>query len=254
MDKYASLESYSSFEKPKLERYSSLHIKVTRLLQLILYNPNSSYEVDMKKYLTVYLETIPNLTFYFYSYRSQPNPIEIKDHDLFVRGEEGWMPYILRKTLAAIHHCVSNLANEPFDYLIRSNISTVVNYKQFPYEELIGKHYATTWAFTLNWLNPGSGITDERLFGLRFASGTNIILSREAARYISENRLQADETVQDDVAIGELLSHSPYPLYQLRNTMKFASDSPPMGFTYRHKSSDRKHDATLMKKLLLAIV
>ena len=219
-----------------------------RILNLILYNANVAYEADMKMYLTAYLKTVPHVSFYFYCYREQEAEVVIDGHDMFIQGKEGWMPHILRKTMIAIHHSIMELPH--FDYLIRSNISTAINYANFPYEELSNKDFATTWAFTLNWLSPEHGVPDQRLFGLRFASGTNIILSRAAAMFLSTHRLEVDESVQDDVAIGELLSHSPYRLYQLTNFMRYKSDSPIIGFTYRHKSNNRNHDALLMRDLL----
>jgi len=219
-----------------------------RILNLILYNPTVAYEADMKMHLTAYLKTVPHVSFYFYCYREQQAEVVIDGHDIFIRGTEGWMPHILRKTMIAIHYSVTELPH--FDYLVRSNISTAVNYGKFPYEELCNRDFATTWAFTLNWLSPEHGVSDQRLFGLRFASGTNIILSHDAAMFLSTHRSEVDESVQDDVAISELLSYSPYRLYQLTNVMRYQSDSPITGFTYRHKSNNRNQDAQLMQELL----
>lgn len=224
------------------------------VLNLILYNSTVPNEVAMRCHLTKYLESVPNVIFYFYSYREiQDAEIEVDGQDIYILGKEAFVPNILQKTIAAIRYCVSTSIS--FDYLIRSNISTVINYQQFPANELVGRHYASTLLHTLSWMDPPSGITDDRLFGLRFASGTNIILSREATTYLSEHYTDIDYSLMDDVAIGELLSHSPYASHQLSNGMRYASDSswPLTGFTYRHKTNDRMKDATAMGELLDAL-
>lgn len=251
---YATIHEYHSFDRVYKERYNDSYKE--HVVLLILYNPNSDYEQIMKGHLTTYLETVKNITFYFIAFRDQHDhlTIDTNSHCMFFKGTEGFMPNILQKTLHALEY---TLANIPFTYIIRSNISTVIDMSHFPYNEMIGKDYASGWTFTLNWLNPFSGIHDRRLFGLRFASGTNIILSRNAVQYIIDHKHNVDETIMDDVAIGLLLSTSPYNLHQLSNIVEInqvTSTHPLHRLAYRHKSKDRMEDAEMMHQLILRII
>jgi hypothetical protein len=73
----------------------------------------------------------------------------------------------LHKTLEALAYCARNYA---FDFCVRSNVSTVIDFARLPLGELDeGVQYASTYI----WHGDAP-----------FASGTNIFLSRAAVAYV----------------------------------------------------------------------
>ena len=97
------------------------------LLNLIIYNPSIPYEKSFYKILSSYLKTVPFIHAYFISYRNQINEIEIEDDILFINGNETMIPGVLSKTITALRYCVHEL-HIPFNYFIRSNISTWIDF------------------------------------------------------------------------------------------------------------------------------
>src|SRR5665647_1349838 len=95
-----------------------------RIVNLILYSDTPQYNL-MRDYLRSYLRTIPNLTYYFYRFEPALVPDHIITGDtLLIRGKESRNPGILRKTIRAFELMVPR----KFDYIIRTNISTVVDF------------------------------------------------------------------------------------------------------------------------------
>jgi hypothetical protein len=231
---YATLSNYVSFTKSeKQEKEHFQEKEMPLLLNLIIYNPSSSHEQEMKSILTPYLEKVPRLTFYYIAFRNQSEAIIVdeQDHTIWVKGTEGFIPGILEKTMVAMKH----LRERPYDYLIRSNISTVINWSNFPTEEIKDHGYSS--ANVLRFLP-----------GLPFAQGTNIILRRDRAEYLMDHEKEMDWTIIDDVAIAQLLI--PLGIYQLELPIQVNSETP-YGFVYRNRTDgNRGEDVARMKRLV----
>ena len=185
------------------ENYSSYIpiVKKSKYLNLIIYNPHSEYERKMKDILHSYLKTVPDLTFYFITSRPQYQTIEIdkNEHILYVQGEENYIPAILIKTMKALEYT----RELSYDYMIRSNISTVIDWSKFPTSEIKEHGYSST---NIIWFIPD----------LPFAQGSNIILNRETTHYLIDHEPKLDYTIIDDVAIAQVL---PKP-YQIQNSIR----------------------------------
>ena len=233
--------------KTKKREFFSDHIGKP-LLNLIIYNPQNEYEKYMKTCLQRYLQKVPFLTFFFIAFRNQEKEIVVEDDCLYFKGEEGFLPHILNKTVLAIRYCIDQ--HIPFDYLIRSNISTAIQFSKFPYEELINIDYASSCVYNLQWTDPPFGIHDHRYKGLLFAQGTNIILSKKMVEYVLSHQHELNREIIDDVAIGLLLRYvtNIHPLQQM--IIYNDTDVPMDRFVYRHKSIDRWNDAKRMEQLL----
>lgn len=204
------------------------------LLNLIIYNHSEKYEQQMKSILMPYLERIPNLTFYFISFRDQTKDIDVdeKEHMIWIKGIEGFIPGILKKTIEAM----KLLRNKPYDYLIRSNISTVFQWSNFPAEELQEHGYSSA---NVIYFIPN----------LPFGQGTNIILRRDSSEYLIDNEKDIDWKIIDDVAIAQILLPE-YGIHALDNPIEVNSENPN-SFVYRNKTDwNRDEDVARMKKLV----
>ena len=193
-----------------------------KLLILFIYSDNELYR-KMLEIQRTYVNNFENVTSYFIEMReTQTNPVEIEDDFIFVRGKEGLLR-ILYKTVESIKYILdqpptmlrsnisgslqeSSTATSPhYDFILRTNISTIVN---IPLVLSKLTTYPKTGIYTsglvnvLKRLDPASGVKDPNFIGIRFASGTSIILSNDVARNLVENRNKLRRDVIDDVSIA----------------------------------------------------
>jgi len=61
--------------------------------------------------------------FFLFCSEHVKNPVEIKDDSIYIRGKESFKPGIYYKTLEGMRWALT----EPFDYLIRTNLSSYIN-------------------------------------------------------------------------------------------------------------------------------
>ena len=218
------------------------------ILNLIIYNESSSYEREFYKVLSPYLQTIPFVKTYFITFREQSKPIMIEKDIMYVQGKENMIPGVLDKSIQALEYCVNQ--NIPFDYFVRSNISTFIHYERFPFIELVSNttlHNTSTSVLRV-YLPSSTYQVGVNHIGFRHSQGTNIILSREATLYLLEHKNKLDRTVIDDIAIN-LVVQEKYPIIPLRAT-QCTSTPDERTFTYRHKTDDRERDVKMMKRLI----
>jgi len=246
---YSLFRHYQSFEEESfLEGYSDSI--PPRILNIIIYHPESSHERDMKNILARYLETQSHVTFYFVAFRPQSEEVIEEDHVLYFQGKEGFVPEILNKTMLALRYALSK---GDYSYIVRSNISTIINYRLFPYEAIDKHGYCSTEVFDVWRLDVPFGIVDERYFKIKYAQGTDIFLSREVAQYLIDHDGELNRTVIDDVAIGILLQ--PFPIHQLSPRLMYNGSYQPNQFTYRQKMDDRRQeDVQRMDRIMHAIM
>lgn len=219
------------------------------LLNLILYNDIPIYN-EMKDILTNYLLT-QNIKFFFYCYKEDlDQEYKIDGNILYIRGKETYLPGILEKTIKAIEIC----QQFEFDYILRSNISTIVNI------DLLNKYlqkntidYGGSSIYNLQWLDPASGITDHRYRGTRFIHGTGIILSRKATELLIADKNKINYNIIDDVSLG--LFFKQYfkkikGIGQVYNSTKYINNI----IFYRNKNNNRKIDIENMKNIISDII
>jgi hypothetical protein len=170
---------------------------------------------------------------------------------LYLPGKETYIPGILDKTIKAFEF----VKDKSFDYLIRSNISTIINFNylssiltQYPITVGGGIVYKHTW-----------GGKDHKRYYTNFPSGTAMILSKPILVELVDKKDKIDYTIIDDLEIGYVLEKEfPYlPFYSLENYFAYVDEKTDMDqldykniIFYRNKSDDRKHDIQNMKKIV----
>ena len=173
-----------------------------KILNLVLFS-NDQYFDSMKEFTSVYYKSFPSVKTLYYKYTpSIEKDFLIEDDVLHIKGHESRIPGILLKTLKAFRYVVNT--NEDFDYVLRTNISTVVNfdlliknisiYPSIYYDGILCK---------LKYITKDSGI-DNKFQNMPYVSGLGILLSYDALKYIVYNDHLVDTNVIDDVAIGIL--------------------------------------------------
>ena len=172
------------------------------ILNLVLYSTDNGGSYDKMKELTQsYYKQFSNVKTVYYRFEKNiKTPYELKGNVLLVKGEETYIPGILQKTVDAFEYFKPSL--NQYDFIIRSNISTIIQFDKLSDELRVNP---IQYGCGLCW-----GIENadkpEKDRGHIYSSGTSIILSSATVSRILENKQFMDETVIDDVSIGELIS------------------------------------------------
>ena len=270
--------------KPVIESFNN--IKEIKLLNIIIYTKTIPYEIEMKKILEEHHKNYQtNIKYFFITFDEfQIEDVVLENENtISFKGKDSLVPGVLDKTIRGFDYIV-NILNIDFDYLIRSNISTVIDFNYFPLLELKLKNaqYAGGKLWDVTIIDATSGITNIDVEKVRkdriqqkytqpqlneihtFVSGACYILSNKAIKYILDNQSKFDYDVIDDVAIGLLIS-SHFKPYELDNKMlclgdeSFSITSETSGliyyngvkkFIFRNKSNDRSKDITRMANII----
>lgn len=212
------------------------------IVNIILYQEAEPYERFMKMELEKWLARCASVVPLFIVYRTnQSEPLVHDQNVLSFRGEEGLIPQVLDKTMMAIQYARDRYQPE---FIVRSNISTFIQFYYFPYHELRDEPhgYATTCLITVNETMDYYGTTLRHL-GTCFASGTNIILRRDAIETLLQRKTELDRSVIDDVSIGLVLG-KPYECVS-----KMAFNQCVDTFVVRNRSTHRIEDLKRLKAL-----
>lgn len=195
-----------------------------------MYKVLSSHYARYKELDTFFIVQSPDLTTHY----------RIEGDKIYIKGTESFIPGILQKTIEAM--IIAKAEN--YDFVIRSNSSTVINYSRL--ELFIQKaKEANIDCFTgyrqvLQWIRPSDGIVDEKYFGTVFASGAMFVLSRNAVKELIRFRHLIDFTVIDDVAIGIFFNRiSQFPIVQI----------DPKYFIFNNKNLDFKSKKEWLTKV-----
>lgn len=173
-----------------------------RVLLLVIHQIGSPYD-EMYEVQSAHYARYASLDTYFVCFSETiERDFCIEGDILYLRGTESRVPGLLQKTIEAML-----LANaQSYDFVIRSNSSTLINFDQLlgflRYAQDNAIHILAGSRQTLAWPDPDSGITDQKYFGTVFAGGTMIVLSRYATEKLLRYRHFLDYSVVDDVAIG----------------------------------------------------
>jgi len=179
-----------------------------KFINLVLFSkspPEQNHYENMKSILERYYSIYNNVKTIFYLCDPSIDTDFILDRNiLYIKEEDTFIPGILKKTIKAFEYIAGNLNIFDFDYIIRSNVSTLVNFKLLE-DELKNNPinvYGGGKINNLQWL--GGGIEDNTWFGTLFISGTSIILTKEGLKFILVNKDKIRYDIIDDVAIGIL--------------------------------------------------
>jgi hypothetical protein len=175
-----------------------------KILHLVLYSNSKKkeYYEEMQKLTAQYYKKFENVRTIYYKYTDISEEYYLQDNILHIKGTESFIPGVLDKTIKAFEYMVQNKILDNYDVVVRSNISTVINFDLLTnYFQFKGvPYYAGAKVENLQW--EGGGITDHKWFGTQFACGISIILSNDAVRYMIQNKENIRMDIIDDVSIA----------------------------------------------------
>ena len=237
-----------------------------KVINLILYSPSPEYD-QMKEILSTYLSKA-GIEHYFYCYvKTLPGDEEVEhwrdskdfaivDNMLYIRGEESFLPGVLNKTIEALQV----VQDKEYDYVIRTNVSSIVDFELFLPYLTAGKYdYAGPIYYTGCYVDVPSGTTPEKHAIYKehhFIGGLCLVLSKKAIKMLVEDAevLRAFGVV-DDLAIGwyfhersHLIKRAGVPAMSCVawNATELQDDK----IVYRNKSGDRAVDVANMKRIV----
>jgi len=181
-----------------------IQLNKNKILHLVLFShDNNNIYNSMYNILSTYYNKFSNITTIFYLFsKNIQQPYELINNVLYIKGDESYVPGILDKTLLALSF-FENEINNQFDYVIRSNISTIVNFDVLINLLAISNiEYGAGFLNNLNWQDPNSGVINTKYYGTIYGSGTSIILSKKYALLLVTNKDKLNKELIDDLAIG----------------------------------------------------
>ena len=199
------------------ETYETYGEKI-KFLNLVLFSPGKEYEQMYELTRRFYLQ-FSNVDTIYYVYDENIDSEYNYDQEknlLRIRGKETYLPGILEKTIKTFHF-VPTLGKQ-YDYIIRSNISTLVDFNKLSDVLTTTKiHYGGGLTMTLSkeWRDPNCGIHDDRYQGVTYASGTCMMFSNELFQKMLSMTDRIDYNVIDDVSIGQFIMKE-FPDYTLK--------------------------------------
>lgn len=238
------------------ESYSSSQPSI---LHLVLYSTESHYQ-KMYEQTRRYYQSLPNVRTLYYSY--SPNlssDYQIDGDMLYIKGRETYLPGILLKTIKAFEIGLT-LGN--FDYIIRSNTSTVVDIPRLtPLLQKNKVQYGGSFIHNLQWIDPAGGIVDNTLWGTRYASGTCIVFDQQTLQSVLKQKEKLNQSVIDDVAIGlwvKAVHPNLQPVGFLEHfrtidssaTLDSVLKQDSQIIFYRNRTSDRIQDAQQIQRIV----
>ena len=173
-----------------------------KYVNLVLYSDDREYN-EMKEITQGYYKKFENVKTIYYKYDEKINEEYLMEGDVLkIKGKDTYVPGILEKTVKAMEY----VENDEYDYFVRSNISTIVDFKLL--DEELKKNpmeYGGGLINNLQRLDESAGIKDKTHFGLNYVSGTAIIMSKNTLKEMIKQKDKIDYKIVDDVSIGLLM-------------------------------------------------
>lgn len=179
-----------------------------KVLILSIFNETDYYK-KMKNIQMKYVNNNEHIDYYFITFKTfMSKNVEIINNIIYVKGVETAMN-ILEKTIVALDYLI-NIKKNTYDYIIRTNISTIFNYTlliQYLHSIPQNDIYIGGIFFKLAWLDYKYGINDYKidlysLQNLYYFQGTGITMSFDVVQCILQNKINLKYDIIDDVAIG----------------------------------------------------
>lgn len=228
-----------------------------KYVNLVLYSDDREYN-EMKEITQKYYKKFENVKTIYYKYDEKINEEYLMEGDVLkIKGKETYVPGILEKTVKAMEY----VENDEYNYLVRSNISTIVDFKLL--DEELKKNpieYGGGLINNLQRLDENAGIKDNAHFGLNYVSGTAIIMSKNTLKEMIKQKDKIDYKIVDDVSIGLLMRFlKKEPVLVKEGSFLIVSDvngdadkivkmiSEKPYIFYRNRNNDRKTDVKQMR-------
>ena len=174
-------------------------------LNLVLTSDDKYYNM-MYDITSNYYKKFNNVKTIYYMFSNEIEDDYMLDNNiLYIKGNETFRPGILDKTVKTFLYFKNDYEN--YDYIVRSNISTIVNFNLL--EILLNNtkiEYGGSPVWRLNGLLEKDGIMKPEYVNINFVQGNSIIISKNMIQKIIDNIQFIDYDVIDDVAIGMLIN------------------------------------------------
>ena len=223
-----------------------------KILHLVLYSNNKEYDM-MYDVTRNYYKNFTTITTIYYKFSDKYKVITLKDDILHIPGKETYIPGILDKTIEAYKYYYND--NNTYDYIIRSNISTVINFKLLMLYLIKNPfQYGGGMIIATHWEDNDNGVISRKYWQTPYVSGTAIIMSHEMFNKFMSKIDFIDHKQIDDAAIGRLMLDQ-FPDIKVHDINHFLHvDDDNINnedvFFYRNKSDDRKKDVKNMKYIV----
>ena len=234
-----------------------------KFLHLVLYSDDTEYYRCMYNTTSKYYKNFFNVKTIYYAFS---NEIEtdylLKDDILYIKGNESYVPGILEKTIKAFEYFQNEYTN--FDYIVRSNISTIVNFNLLNSELILNPFDYGGSAIHYNEGETGGSATIDHGEGT-FIDGTGIVFSKKAFAKLLEKKEFFNMKLVDDLAIGRLFKdHIPEMVpttSKNQNFKTYVDDYNTKGelinnienkeiVFYRNKNTSREKDCAQMNTII----
>jgi len=232
-----------------------------KILNIVLYSDNEINYVQMYEALSGYYKRFSDVTTYFYKYNENiSDNIEITGDIINIKGRESYIPGILNKTIDTLLLFKNNGEYEKYDYIIRSNISSIVNFSLLSEQLELNpvEYYGST--------NIGYITLDNT--NIPFASGTNIIMSKKGYITLVDNINLLDKSLIDDISIAVFFHRLNIKITKIdkagengfvfvpmiNNNLEYEKLVSHNYLVYRNRSENYRHyDVINMKNIIRAI-
>lgn len=232
-----------------------------KILILLIFSPSPIYN-EMLQLQKKYINNHANIDTYFITLNEeQSKDIIVKDDVIFVKGKESHTN-ILFKTIESLSY-INNINPKKYDFIIRSNISTIINLDNL-YNYLLSipdkNVYTGGKVETLQWLLQTYEVSEKKqenrndYYGLKYIQGIGIILSNDIVEKILKIKENIEYDIVDDVKLGILIrDYFPEIYEKIGNGIiakisynNFEEDS----VFIRNRSRERKMDIHRMRNII----
>ena len=213
-----------------------------KIIILILANDSGIY-LECQKLWTTYMNLHPNIKSYFIKFDSElKTNILLNNNTIFIKGNESFIPGCLIKTIESINYV---LKNEDFDFIFRTNMSSVVDLNKL-------------YNFVINNKNDYSGVIG-RHNNINFASGAGILLSKQICSNLITYKNLLNYNLLDDVSIGLLFQSNNVSIFPLtrfeaynyeNNVNQITKEMIKNYYHFRCKSDNNLKTLAIMKKIV----
>jgi hypothetical protein len=175
------------------------------ILNLVLYSSDGGGPYDrMQKMTSEYYKKFPFVTTYYYCFKSDlDKDFDLKGDILYVKGDESFIPGILKKTIDALEYFKDEIPK--YKYVVRNNISTIIRFDLLEKDlrkNAVGYGCALCWNMEYN--KRKQDLPENTII---FSSGTSIIFSPDVLLNIINNKDKIDMGKIDDASIGEFVQN-----------------------------------------------
>ena len=245
--------------------YVGIEIDMTlKILICVLYSEGPEY-AKMYQATRWYYTQFSHIRVLYYCFREKQETeyaLDTETDILYIRGTENMIPGILQKTIKTFQYITDkNAFGWDYDYVLRTNISTLVNIPFFT-DALcqMESDYGTAKANCIanDYRDVSSGLDSHKYTGVIYPFGASYYLSTQFLRVLLTKIERLEYNLLDDIALGHYIDRY-FPntrmvclsehLIDVKENNLSALNYTQIMF-YRHKTACRQHDVAHIKHII----